>query len=116
MQLLHGQLDKKRKLLPQQFLLLQLLVMNNRRPLMNRIFWMVSSISLIACSGFPTLHPYVLSVVNGQCIPCSHVGPSNACTDQFTCDATQAVPLSQCDGFTALSPSDIAALKQYQAQ
>jgi hypothetical protein len=80
--------------------------------------FLILSIYILAagCAGFPTLHPYAIDYANNQCIPCTEVGTENVCQQDFVCDSTKAVPLSQCTGFTAVPASDVVALKKYQAE
>lgn len=77
---------------------------------MVKIFLMASL--LTACESFPQLHPYVLSVQNGVCGQYS-VNQIDPCNVIYT--FVQWLPIEQCDGFFALPPSDIVAIKDWQA-
>lgn len=77
------------------------------------LFLMGLSLLVSSCAGFPELHPYILSLKNGQCGQYQEVKSSDVCNVQFV--FVKWVPVAQCEGFFALPPEDIAALRSYQA-
>lgn len=70
-------------------------------------------LSLPNCKSFPILHPYVLSLKNGVCGEYVAVKQTNACDIEY--QFVKWHPLTDCEGYFMLPPSDIAALKEYQA-
>lgn len=74
----------------------------------------LSLLLLSSCVGFPQLHPYLLSIKNGQCAQYKAIGQETACSAQFV--FVQWLPLSACDGFYAIPATDVAALRNYQVQ
>jgi hypothetical protein len=73
-----------------------------------------ATLSLSACTSFPKLHPYALSVQNSKCGEYEIVSQTDACNIVYKFKEWH--PLSYCEGFFALPPEDIKALKTYQAQ
>jgi hypothetical protein len=76
------------------------------------VIYSIVNILAAGCVGFPTLTPYILSVKNGQCGEYQSVGTESSCSENF--QFVKWHPMSDCDGFYALSAQDVANLKAYQ--
>jgi hypothetical protein len=68
---------------------------------------------LSSCAHFPQIHPFLLSVKNGVCGEYS-VDQKDACHITYT--FVKWHPIQDCEGFYLLPPSDIAAIKEWQAK
>lgn len=68
---------------------------------------------MVSCASFPRLTPYVLSLKNNVCGEYKVVKQTDACNIKY--EFVRWHPISDCEGFFALSPEDIAALRSYQA-
>jgi hypothetical protein len=64
------------------------------------------------CTSFPKLHPHILSLKNSKCGEYKVVQQTDACNIKY--EFVQWHPLEYCEGFFALPPEDIAALREYQ--
>lgn len=70
------------------------------------------SLSFVACSTMPKFSPYVISLKNGKCGEYEMV-KSDVCDIQYR--FVKWHPLSDCEGYFALSPSDINKLNEYRS-
>jgi len=78
------------------------------------------AIGLINCAQFPKLSPHIIAFDKKEqkwkCGRFKVVSQENACQIQFSDEPEEWLPFEKCNGFYALPPSDITALKEYQAK
>jgi hypothetical protein len=67
---------------------------------------------MVSCASFPHLHPYALSIKNNMCAEYKVKKQTDVCSIEYV--FVKWHPLSDCEGYFALPPEDIAALRDYQ--
>lgn len=78
----------------------------------------LTALNLSSCAQFPPLHPHIIAKDKNGVLFCGEykeVKQENACAIAFS-EEPVWYPIDHCIGFFALPPSDITALRTYQAK